>query len=119
MKFELFKSRAVIPHLTPSVKQCLYAIQQGKPLPGGVQLRQNPSYRNDGVFDFKTGDEFLEMEQARQRTEAARAAVDSAVRQAKANKQTSDATSSAQSETSAAPGEPKPAEASKVEPKKD
>lgn len=52
----------VVPNQTPSIKECLIAIAQGKPLPQGAIASSLPVYNDKYVNDYKVGDELYQLE---------------------------------------------------------
>ena len=52
----------VVPNQTPSIKECLIAIAQGKPLPQGAVSTSLPVYNDKFINDYKVGDELYQLE---------------------------------------------------------
>ena len=52
----------VVPNQTPSIKECLIAIAQGKPLPQGAVATSLPVFNDKFVNDYKVGDELYQLE---------------------------------------------------------
>lgn len=90
----------VVPNQTPSIKECLIAIAQGKPLPQGAVSSSLPVYNDKFINDYKVGDELYQLELNRRNLDRLTQELDTQNRALRQQTKQSSATNAASEATS-------------------